>query len=790
MIDERPARPEPLPFVRESIPDTLAERGQWVAWRYYFDTDRNKWTKMPIDVTTGRFAKSTDPETWTSFDDALEYHRRDDTDTDGLGFVVSDDDLFVGIDLDDVRDPETGDLEAWVNDMVEAIPTYAEVSPSGTGVRLFGLGFVPDGGNRADVDDADGHLEMYDTGRYLTVTGHKIDGSPDDVEQVNNAVSQVHAQYIADDESDYSSAKTDDDCGAEGRSSGLNPGSDGRETGSHDLTDEQIVQKAMNAENGDKFTRLWRGDSSGYSSHSEADCALVSLLAFWSGGNRQQIDRLFRQSGLYREKWEREDYREATISRVLDGRTEFYEPSAAIECPSEPVDAADAWRLASELFADDETPTGEAIQRAADAITVDFDLLTVEDDNTMRRFDAEHGVFVDDADARVHERLANRLGSQFSTHRHREVCSTLQARTYVRQDTLDADPWQLPAANGVVDLHPLEDGPTDVADLEYRPARPSDRLIRTIAAPFDPAAECPAWLDFLDSVTGSDRDQRLLQEFVGYALYHWGFPYQKAVFLTGPTDSGKSTFINTVLDLLGPDMTTKATLQQLTNTRFHSYRLEDTWVNAANDIPTDIVESSGTFKSLTGDDKHTVEAKGRDPYDIEPQAKLLFSANQLPEVQDADDAFFNRVILVEFPTTIPPEDQDTRLGAKLADEHAGILNWALDGLGDLLYRDAFGDDDPETTRSRWRFQGSLLDRFISGALEPDHGSRTAVSDVYDAYVEACEDVGETPTATKKALTTRVIGAYDSVERGNHSPIGRHYVNLRLLPKDEWFGGLS
>lgn len=324
MTDEQPPRPDALPFVREPIPDKIAERGQWVAWRYHFDTDRDEWTKMPIDATTGRFAKSTDPETWTSFEDALEYHRRDDTDTDGLGFVVHDRDLLVGIDLDDVRDPETGDLEAWVNDMVEDIPTYAEVSPSGTGVRLFGLGFVPDGGNRADVDGVDGHLEMYDTGRYLTVTGHKIDGSPDDVEQVNNAIGQVHAQYIADDEPDRSSAKADDDYGAEGPSSRSNPGGDGSGTGL--LTDEELLERARAADNGDKFNRLWHGDTAGYESHSEADLALANLLAFWTGGDRDRIDRLFRQSDLYREKWDRDDYQERTIDKALKGRTDFYEP--------------------------------------------------------------------------------------------------------------------------------------------------------------------------------------------------------------------------------------------------------------------------------------------------------------------------------------------------------------------------------------------------------------------------------------------------------------------------------
>lgn len=333
--NDQPPRPEPLDFRPEPVPDTLRDREQWVAWRYKFDTDRDEWTKVPIDVTTGRFAKSTDPDTWASFDDALEYHRRNDTDTDGLGFVVCDDDLLVGIDLDNCREPDTGTCESWADELLEAIPTYTEPSPSGTGFRLFGLGFVPDGGTRADIDGADGHLEMYETGRYLTVTGHAVDGSPDEVEQVNDEIADIHAQYIIDDEPEPETPKAASDGGVQAGSSGANPGVDGLKPRSgditNDLTDDELLERAEAAENGDKFARLWNGDTSGYESHSEADLALCGLLAFWTGGDRDQIDRLFRQSGLYRKKWDEDrgdqTYGERTIDKALEGRTDFYGPS-------------------------------------------------------------------------------------------------------------------------------------------------------------------------------------------------------------------------------------------------------------------------------------------------------------------------------------------------------------------------------------------------------------------------------------------------------------------------------
>ena len=103
-----------------------------------------------------------------------------------------------------------------------------------------------------------------------------------------------------------------------------------RSTASSGLSDEEILMKAAAAENGEKFRRLWAGDTSDYTSVSEADQALCSLLAFWTGPDPAKIDELFRESGLYREKWERADYRERTVHKALEGRTEFYGPPQTV----------------------------------------------------------------------------------------------------------------------------------------------------------------------------------------------------------------------------------------------------------------------------------------------------------------------------------------------------------------------------------------------------------------------------------------------------------------------------
>jgi len=236
--DGRPPRPDPLVVKSDAVPETLRQRPTWVCWRYQFDSDRDEWTKIPVDPTTGRNAKSNDSETWATFEDAVDYHERSGTNTDGIGYVVHDGDTVAGVDLDDCRDPETGDLEAWGRTAVDAVPTYWEVSPSGTGLRAFGLGFVPDGGTRADINDAEGHIEMYDSGRYLTVTGHTLEETPDTVEQVNDEIADVHAEHIADSGPDMETPKPAGDGGVRTRTGGPTPGDDPEKQGSSDLSDD------------------------------------------------------------------------------------------------------------------------------------------------------------------------------------------------------------------------------------------------------------------------------------------------------------------------------------------------------------------------------------------------------------------------------------------------------------------------------------------------------------------------------------------------------------------------
>jgi putative DNA primase/helicase len=307
------------------IPETLRERDQWVCWR---EEERDgKQTKVPVTPGAGGFASATASETWAGYETALDYTETEDAD--GIGFVFTDDDSIVGVDLDDCRDPATGDVDDAALDIIARLDSYTEVSPSGTGYHVLVAGELPEGRNRR------GSVELYETARFFTVTGDHVERTPTCVARRQDALTAIHREYVQESEPDRT-AESEQRDGAADESP-----TTGAADGDVDIDDEDLLENARQAANGEKFERLWNGNTVGYDSHSEADMALCCLLAFWTGGDQTQMDHLFRQSGLLREKWDEvhyadgSTYGEKTIERAIATTSEFYDPDAG-------DDAADA----------------------------------------------------------------------------------------------------------------------------------------------------------------------------------------------------------------------------------------------------------------------------------------------------------------------------------------------------------------------------------------------------------------------------------------------------------------
>jgi hypothetical protein len=299
----------------DRIPEELRRLPNWVVWRLEERADEKGQvdkTKVPYNARTGKRAKNNNPATWASYAQALRAleNGHNGKRYDGLGFCLSE--RLVGVDLDGVRDPNTGEIELWAEEIIDELASYTEVSPSGTGIHVIVIGQLPPKGRENNIGDRPHHgVALYDPPRYLAMTGNTINGAA--IAERAEELKRIHARLFSPEPKAKAKPKA--------KSGAFTP-------------DDDLIERAKKAKNGDKFARLWGGDWSAYPSQSEADLALCSMLAFWTDCDAERIDRLFRRSGLMREKWwDREDYGNRTIAKAIARTTETYEPKSARSRP-------------------------------------------------------------------------------------------------------------------------------------------------------------------------------------------------------------------------------------------------------------------------------------------------------------------------------------------------------------------------------------------------------------------------------------------------------------------------
>ncbi len=179
----------------DKIPESLKALRQWCCWK---TIKRDRPTKVPFQIG-GKPASSTDPKTWSDFGDALAAANR----FDGIGFVFAADRKFFGVDLDGCRNPETGEVAWWAKEIVLLLDSYAEVSPSLTGIKVYCRGSLPiKSGKKIGVDaermtpDKEPAIEAYDHGRYFAVTGWKLQGTPAEPQERTEEVKRAIDTYF------------------------------------------------------------------------------------------------------------------------------------------------------------------------------------------------------------------------------------------------------------------------------------------------------------------------------------------------------------------------------------------------------------------------------------------------------------------------------------------------------------------------------------------------------------------------------------------------------------------
>ena len=293
-------------------------------------------------------------------------------------------------------------------------------------------------------------------------------------------------------------------------------------------------------------------------------------------------------------------------------------------------------------------------------------------DDTLSVFDASRAICraaageVDDR----HQGTAVRLASAktVAAIEHLARCDRRHAATI---DQWDSNTWILNTPLGVVDLH----------TGELRSSRREDYSTKSTAV--GPGGDCPLWLEFLARVTGGDAAlQSFLKRMCGYCLT--GETREHALFfLYGLGGNGKSVFMSTIGGILG-DYAKVAPIEAFIASKAERHPTDLAGLQGAR-LAT-VTETEGgrqwaeaKLKAITGGDRITARLMRQDFFEFIPQFKLLISGNHKPTLRSVDEAITRRLHLVPFTVTIPADERDVTLPAKLREEWPAILRWCIEG---------------------------------------------------------------------------------------------------------------
>ena len=272
-------------------------------------------------------------------------------------------------------------------------------------------------------------------------------------------------------------------------------------------------------------------------------------------------------------------------------------------------------------------------------------------------------------------------------------------------------------------------------NYELLPNGPAFGYTFKLPVKYDPKAECPKIDKFISEVV-DEENIPILYEIPALALMQnpW---HQTAYMLVGSGSNGKSTYLKLIETFLGKENVSNISLQELCEDRFKAAELVGKLANIYADLPKNPIRYTGKFKMLTGGDRILVEKKYKDPFPIENKAVFVFSANELPQVNDQTYAFWRRWIIVEFPNTF---EKNEGLIEELTTEEelSGFLNKVLLAMTRIEVKGVTRTKAVERIMEEWMKKANSVYAFVQDCIERDIHSYELKDTVYQYYLEYCE----------------------------------------------------
>ncbi|MBQ3887653.1 MAG: DNA primase [Clostridia bacterium] len=763
-----------------NIPNELKSLPQWVGF-LATTADNGKTTKKPVNPHTLSGASSTDSTTWGTYQQAVNSVGQrcrvggDSGTVTGIGFVFRP--PYCGIDIDHCIDLNSGEVNQQALAIVALMDSYTELSPSGTGLHILYKGTIHDDWKRKKTSALGKgvDLEMYQQGRYFTVTGKVFNGH-NTVNDREEQAAKVQETYMQTVKKQPSATKQ-------------------TAMASISLSDRELLDKAMNAANGMQFARLYSGDTSAYDGdESRADMALCSLLAFWCQRNTDRMDRLFRQSGLMRDKWDRRQsgttYGAITLQKAADECAEVYTPkksenfSVTIEHHKEITktytldDTGNAQRMADMYkdavgynYTDKRWMLYDSGKWIYDPMGYIYNFI----DKSVEQMAKEKDIYIkmdkdsDDGNQTMEKAFEKHLKRSRSHTGKKNIEQEVQHYVALSHVVFDRNRELLNTASGVIDL----------TDFSLRDSTPKDYFTKSIAAHYDVSAKCPLWEKFLHEIFANDADMiRYIQKAVGYSLT--GSTQEQCAFLLiGDGCNGKSTFLDIIRQLFGDyasNIQAESLMIRNNNNGINSdiARLRGARLVTSAEPNEGLRLNEGLIKQLTGGDIVTARKLYGDEFEFKPEFKLWMAANHKPVIRGNDHGIWRRMHIVPFSVQIPKEKIDKTLTDKLLTELDGIFQWALAGL--RLYQSE-GLELPEmvsAATAEYRMEMDVVARFLEECTENSFAGMVRASDLYQTFALWAKNNNEYPMSNTK-FGKEVITKYERIKRKD----GWYYCGIVL-----------
>ena len=743
------------------IPEELKRLRQWVCWQAVPDPARpDHPRKTPINPATGGGAMSNNPDTWTDYETAA----REAVHYTGVGFMFANG--YFGVDIDnaeeEIADYKEGGVDNIISEFIETLGSYAEYSQSGRGIHIICRGKLPPGGRRK------GRVEMYDSGRFFVMTGNAASKYTEIVDGTEK-IKPLHEKYIGGSrpKAKYTPAA-------------VQPVS---------LSDAEILQKAGEAKAGAVFQALYNGEWEAYfGSQSEADLSLCNRLAYWTGKDPEAIDRLFRASGLMREKWDREQagstYGRLTVEKAIRDCEKVYTPPAPKEdyhisiCPRPKLysfdDTGNAERF-RDLF-------GESVRyNYTDRAWMWYDGRRWKSDDTgepKRMLDEMLGIMAGEDQLDLYRDEEGEILKRYQAHIKKSRSSGSKTAALKEAEHL------LPVTAEELDRDPyLLNTPSGVLDLRSGAVRPHDAglyISKICNSEYTETCPTPVWDRFLDDIFDGDREMiGFFQRAAGYSLTGVT-DEQCAFFAVGSGRNGKTTAINVLLDIMGDyacNMQPDSLMVKPNGNAINSDIARLRGVRLASTVEPDegMRLAEGLLKQLTGGDVVTARKLYGNEFEFRPQCKIWMATNHKPIIRGTDLGIWRRIYIIPFDVQIPAHKVDKTLKYKLRAEMPGIFKWILDGC--LMWQKE-GLNPPLSVQAaveNYHREMDVISRFLDDCCEAVAYETVSAADLYAAYKRWCYDNTEYCMPSVK-FGKEMCARYERV-RGTGG--ARKYRGLRL-----------